>query len=58
MSISDSKGTDVDIEGAGGGGMAFDVEAIASHAAFSSSSLRPSQYSTSFVSYGALGRTV
>lgn len=43
MSMSDRRGVDVGIEGAGGGGMVFDDEAMASHAAFSSSSLLPSQ---------------
>lgn len=42
MSMSDSEGVDVGIEGAGGGGMVFEDEAMASHAAFSSSSLRSS----------------
>jgi len=39
VSMSDSVGAASGIEGAGGGGVAFDDEAIASHAAFSSSRL-------------------
>ena len=58
MSMSDSKGMDVGIEGAGGGGMVFDDEAIASHAAFSSSSLLPSQYSIPFVTLSVPKRTI
>lgn len=50
--MSDSRGVDVGIEGAGGGGMVFEDDAIASHAAFSSSSLLSSQHSISFVSHG------
>lgn len=39
MSMSDSEGGDVGIEGAVGGGMALDVDAIAAQASFSSSRL-------------------
>lgn len=39
VSISDSVGAAVGIEGAGGGRLAFDADAMASHAAFSSSRL-------------------
>jgi len=37
--MSDSVGAASGIDGAGGGGVAFDDEAMASHAAFSSSRL-------------------
>jgi len=39
VSISDSVGVDVGIEGAGGGALVFEADAMASHAAFSSSRL-------------------
>lgn len=39
VSISDSVGADVGIEGAGGGGLVFEADAMASHAVFSSSRL-------------------
>jgi hypothetical protein len=42
--MSDSVGAEVGIEGAGGGGLAFDADATASQAAFSSSRLLHCQY--------------
>jgi hypothetical protein len=48
--MSDSVGAEVGIEGAGGGGLAFDADAMASQAAFSSSRLHRYQYGVNVVS--------
>jgi hypothetical protein len=44
VSMSDSVGAEVGIEGAGGGGLGFEADAMASQAAFSSSRLPRCQY--------------